>query len=226
MNTNKLWGQSSNKKRILTKNKTKSILIVCEGAKTELNYFKKFPFTGKKVVIGTGKSNISLVNHAINEWKGCHNDIRNPRTFDTIWCVFDRDINALNPICKQQFNSALSLAKNKNKISGYEVAIKIAYTIDAFELWYLLHYNYFNTGLSRNDYMIKLNNLVKGGYKKNSDKMYGILENLEKTSKGRLGVKFAIKNAERLLKNYTTKHNFNNDPSTTVHLLVKELMKD
>ena len=73
-----------------------SILIVCEGEKTEPNYFKKFETFGLDVkVLGTGKNTESLVNLAsefIDE-------------YDAVWCVFDKD-----SFKSVQFNNACSTA--------------------------------------------------------------------------------------------------------------------
>ena len=58
------------------------ILIVCEGEKTEPNYFRAFRVTNN--VFGEGLETIRVVEEAerLNEVDG---------PFDRIWCVFDRD---------------------------------------------------------------------------------------------------------------------------------------
>ncbi len=53
-------------------------------------------------------------------------------------------------------------------------------------------------------------------YEKNSDHMYKKLQYKQST---------AIKNAENLLKQYDPPNPVNDNPSTTVHLLVQELNK-
>lgn len=65
----------------------KRILIVCEGTKTEPNYFKSFRITSAKVVVsGSGLVTRSLVQHAI-ELRNAEQDF----PYDVVWCVFDKD---------------------------------------------------------------------------------------------------------------------------------------
>ena len=122
------------------------------------------------------------------------------KDYDHTWCVFDR-----NSWPEQEFNEALSLAKKKG--------IKIAYSIPKFELWYLLHFNYIDTAITPDDYDKKLESIL-GVYKKNDPKMYEKLCGKQDD---------AIRHAEKLLEKYISADSHQNDPSTTVHRLVKEL---
>ena len=115
--------------------------------------------------------------------------------------VFDRDSVPL-----RQFNAALTVAKNND--------IQVAYSNEAFELWYLLHFNFYQTAVPRADYIKKLSKLMGHKYKKNSQSIYQELEKRQQT---------AIKNAKRLLKQYNPPRPAHDNPSTTVHLLVEQL---
>jgi hypothetical protein len=180
----------------------KRFFIVCEGEKTEPNYFKKFSVNVDITLIkGRGKDTNSLVEEAIELKNGLESDER-----DRVWCVFDRDRNDQNPHDAQKFKAAITLAKTNG--------IKVAYSNDAFELWYLLHFHYYNTGISRKDYKNMLTNQLGHEYKKNSETIYEELKDKQEN---------AIKNAERLLKEYTCPNPESDNPSTTVHLLVEEL---
>ena len=137
-------------------------LIVCEGEKTEPNYFKSFPVDTKVIKLdikGEGKNTKSLVKKAI-EWKNKDEYDEN----DRFWCVFDRDKNPKNSNDAQNFNAAITLARNNG--------IDVAYSNDAFELWYLLHFNFYNTGISRQDYQNMLTKLLGHEYQKNSEAIY------------------------------------------------------
>lgn len=113
------------------------------------------------------------------------------------------------PCCtREDFNNAI----NNAEAQGFQVA----YSNEAFELWYVLHFEFLNTGIPRSDYKKKLTSLLKRPYKKNSDTIYDDL--LEKQS-------IAIKNAENLLKQYDPHIPAQDNPSTTVHVLVQELNK-
>ena len=179
-------------------------LIVCEGEKTEPNYFRSFPVDTKVIKLdikGEGKNTKSLVEKAMELKSNAEYDEK-----DRFGCVFDRDKNPKNPNDSQNFNSALTLAINNG--------IEIAYSNDAFELWYLLHFHFYNTGISRQDYQNMLTKLLGHEYQKNSETIYEELKDKQEN---------AIKNAERLLKEYTCPNPETDNPSTTVHLLVEEL---
>ena len=179
-------------------------LIVCEGEKTEPNYFKSFPVETKVIKLdikGEGKNTKSLVEKAI-EWKNKDEYDEN----DRFWCVFDRDKNPKNSNDAQNFNAAITLARNNG--------IDVAYSNDAFELWYLLHFHFYNTGTSRKDYPDKLTELLGHKYQKNSETIYEELKSKQQD---------AIKHAKRLLIEYDRSNPESDNPSTTVHLLVEEI---
>jgi len=180
----------------------KRFFIVCEGEKTEPNYFKKFSVNVDITLIkGRGKDTNSLVEEAIELKNGLESDER-----DRVWCVFDRDKNPNNPNDSKNFNSAITLARNNG--------IDVAYSNDAFELWYLLHFNYYHTQISRKDYPDMLTELLGHKYQKNSETIYEELKNKQQD---------AIKHAKRLLQEYDRPNPESDNPSTTVHLLVEEL---
>ncbi|WP_293350217.1 MULTISPECIES: RloB family protein [unclassified Microcoleus] len=178
--------------------------IVCEGEKTEPNYFRKFPVDTKVInlkIEGEGRNTRSLVEKAIK--------LKNESEYDEndrFWCVFDRDINGKNSNDAQNFNAAMTLANNNG--------IKVAYSNDAFELWYLLHFHFYNNGISRKDYQKMLTKLLGHEYQKNSETIYEELKNKQQD---------AIKHAKRLLMEYDPPNPESDNPSTTVHLLVEEL---
>ncbi|MEG4291845.1 RloB family protein [Microcoleus sp. C2C3] len=179
-------------------------LIVCKGEKTEPNYFRRFPVDTNVIKLdikGEGKNTKSLVEKAIE----LKNDSESDET-DRFWCVFDRDKNPKNPNDAQNFNAAINIAQKNG--------IKVAYSNDAFELWYLLHFHYYNTPISRKDYQNMLTKLLGHEYKKNSETIYEELKDKQQD---------AIKHAKRLLQEYEPSNPESDNPSTTVHLLVEEL---
>jgi len=173
------------------------ILIVCEGKKTEPNYFKKFPIPPDSVVDveGPGANTDGLVKEAIILMK--------KKKYHRVWVVFDRD--SFTP---KHFNNAIRLA-NAN-------SIQVAYSNEAFELWYYLHFHYLEAGITRDDYCHRLSQPDCLGHKyiKKSETIYDEIINRQP---------IAIQNAERLLKQYNPKNPVSDKPSTTVHLLVDQL---
>ena len=177
-------------------------LIVCEGEKTEPNYFNSFRLPGLIHVHaeGFGVSPPQLVEVAL-EIKRNSSRNRGHEPFDQIWCVFDRD-----DWTDSDFNNAIRQAENKG--------LKVAYSNQAFELWYLLHFHFCNSPLSRKDYENKLSELMDSPYSKNSSNMYDQL----RPHQG-----MAAKNARRLIEFYPNPQPASDNPSTTVHILVEEL---
>ena len=171
-------------------------LIVCEGQETEPNYFTSFKVPKDVItVIGTGTNTVNVVRKAI-ELRD-----RDREEYDQTWCVFDRD-----DVSAERFNAALQLARDEG--------IEVAYSNEAFELWYLLHFCYYNSGNPRQDYINKLDHYLGHPYEKNSRTMYDELLPYQQT---------AIANATRLLAQYDPPCPEQDNPSTTVHLLVQEL---
>jgi RloB-like protein len=173
----------------------RTFLIVCEGSKTEPQYFRAFKLPSVEVV-GTGKNTRTLVDEAIR--LKAKSEAR-----DHYWCVFDRD-----SFPAQDFNAALQKAKS----AGFQVA----YSNEAFEIWYLLHFDDFTSGLSRTLYRNKLTERLGRSYEKNDGTIFESLRERQAE---------AVRNARRLRASYDPSHNPEKDnPCTTVHLLVEQLM--
>ena len=179
------------------------ILIVCEGEKTEPNYFKSFPANPEVYdhidIRGTGYNTVSLVKKAIKLKDGA---LRKNAPYIEVWCVFDKDNFSI-----EQFQNALDLA-NKNKI-------RCAYSIEAFEIWYMLHFNFYHTALSRTQYKEKLSELLEKPYQKNAEYMYQLLKKRQET---------AIKNAKKLFYLQSNQQLSNQNPITTVFELVERIV--
>jgi len=177
-------------------------LIVCEGEKTEPNYFRRFRVPREVVEIrihGTGYNTMSLVTEALQ----LREKLGYTGEDDQVWCVFDRD-----NFRKQQFNDAIQMAQSSR--------LKVAYSNEAFELWYLLHFDYCDTALHRKQYIVKLSERMGRPYQKNDDEMYDRLIHTQET---------AILHARRLHGEQTDRAPADANPSTTVYLLVEELRK-
>lgn len=171
----------------------KAILIVCEGAKTEPHYFEAFKRPSVRV-IGLGKNTKSLVEAAIQLKE-------DEEAYDQYWCVFDRDSFPAN-----NFNAALQKAE--------KAGLRVAYSNEAFEIWYLLHFDYIVSALARAQYPAMLAERLGRPYAKNDPRMYDTLKDRQPQ---------AIRFARKLLESYPDHSPEKDNPSTTVHLLVEEL---
>jgi hypothetical protein len=172
-------------------------LIVCEGERTEPNYFRAFrvPAEVRVKIVGEGYNTLTLVERTI--------ELANEQPYDQVWCVFDRD-----SIPVETFNQALVLARR--------LKFHVAYSNEAFELWYLLHFHYYQTGIPRSQYISLLSELLHRPYRKNDPNLYAVLRPIQPD---------AIRNAKHLLVQYSTPNPAHDNPSTTVHQLVEELNK-
>jgi hypothetical protein len=194
----------------------RSFLIVCEGEVTEVRYFEAFPVP-KEVhlaVHGEGKNTTSLVAAALIHADRAAND-RTP--FDEVWVVYDHD-----DFKAERFNSADAEIRVLDNQRGERW--QAAWSHEAFEVWYLLHFQLFESRLNRhlvNDKFGKLLNQHCGRdrYRKNDPNIYGLLLDYQGD---------ALQNARKLAMKHavgpfgdTTPANAN--PCTLVYLLVEAL---
>jgi len=104
------------------------IYIICEGAETEVNYFRRFRTRYSSIdirpVVSKHKSAVYLVERAADTIR---HEPYYPEDGDQIWCVFDRNGNT-----NEELNKAGGIASRR----GYSVA----FSNPAFELWFLLHF--------------------------------------------------------------------------------------
>lgn len=191
-------------------------LIVCEGAKTEPNYFKSFPKNTGALVFdltfdGGGISTTKVVAKAI--------ELRDKsvQKYDRVWAVFDKDSFKSN-----HFNGAIEKANSNN--------IGCAWSNEAFELWYLLHFHNRVTAMTRDEYKSAIegaiNKIIKDNskakkpklfkYKKNSTEMY---ETLKKYG----NQEHAILWSKGLIKQHTIGKFSDHNPCSMVYQLVEEL---
>lgn len=207
------------KKRFVRQEKKRSVgsrikrlyfLIVCEGEKTEPNYFHQLK---RSLPVGTVDIQMEVEGAARNtnslvEYAKKYRDKSN-QNFDRVWVVFDRD-----SFSEANFNNAIQNAKN-NKIHA-------AWSNEAFELWFLLHFEYVSTHMSRTDYKNFLEKQLtekigkKYQYKKNAIDTHKLLNTYGSQE-------HAIKHAQKLEKEHIcTKYAIHN-PCTKVHILIQEL---
>lgn len=182
-------------------------LIVCEGAKTEPNYFEEARIayrigTAEVEICGKecGSAPMSVVEFAerrYQERKGC---------YERVFCVFDRDSH-------ESFDAALARVRAR-RAEGFEAI----YSIPCFEFWILLHFResrkpYVKEG-NKSPCAALLDDLEAdfAGYKKGAT---GVFNHLS----GRLDE--ARKRASRLLADSESTGEVN--PSTMAHQLVHAL---
>lgn len=211
----------SGKKKVGQKKIKKYVLIVCEGEKTEPNYFNSIKNELPKDVLetfdisikGTGQSTLKIVETAIEIRKKALQNQN--KSFDQVWVVFDRDSFSADDFDNSIFKAAAA-------------KIDVAWSNEAFELWYILHFTYRSTGMNREDYQntlereinkaikVKTGKIGRFKYLKNSETMYKTLMEFGNEEQ-------AIKWAETLCEQYENQKFSTQNPRTLVYKLIRVL---
>ncbi len=199
---------SSFERRGEKKEAGKRYLIVCEGSKTEPNYFREMRHdlrirTAKIEICGEecGSDPVSVFNYAASVF-----DSDKGAKFDAVFCVIDKDDHK---------NLDEALAKIEAKGEGFVAVL----SYPCFEYWLLLHYV-----------------LHRSAFTKTATKSIGgvVISTLKKHdptySKGTKGtwvrykqkLQTAMDNATQIKKSATNSGNLN--PSTSMHEVVELLM--
>jgi hypothetical protein len=177
------------------------MIIVCEGKKTEPNYFKNFKSrnTNLEVLPVTCKRKdiANIIKFAKDKSRELDID-----GGDLIWCVFDRDENSDEDIA------------NSCKKAGKK--IKMCLSNPSFEIWFLLHYQYNESPITNESLVQKLKNYIPD-YHKSSDYYDELAPYTEE----------AIKNAKRLNDLHKNTHvnlySTASNPSTQVFKIIEEI---
>lgn len=158
-------------------------LIVSEGTKTEPNYFKalkdeinkNFPGRVSIDINGAGEGTSKLLERAQKIVE------RSAIEYKHVWLVYDMD-----DFPADDFNKT---AYTCQTISDLATTYHALWSNQCIVYWFLLHYCFLNSDISRNEYYPKLSNYLGCGYQKNSKDIYDKLKPKLKT---------AIKNAKKI----------------------------
>lgn len=190
-------------------------LIVCEGTKTEPNYFEaiKENVSGRNKekisieIAGIGKGTTNLLQEAKKKVQKSTNYVSN------VWLVYDKD-----EFSDSSFNDVVNECVELNKQDS--TIYNPIWSNESIETWILLHFIRFDTPLGRKDCIKKINENFKqrglGKYRKNDEKLYNILEPY---------LKSAVNNAKWLESTYNNKLPSEMNPCTKVYKLVELLNK-
>lgn len=198
-----------------SREKAKSFLIICEGENTEPWYFKSFPLGNAQVEFyGLGRSKTALVEYVLEILRADEDS-----TEKEAWVVFDMD-KTPGELAQQKedFNHAIQLAQKHG--------LNVAYSNDCFELWFVLHYRYLDMALARGQYYQQLSDLWGCNYEKEGksagfcQRIYARLEQDERASQIQ-----AVRFAEKLYSQRESLAFAEQNPCTTVYLIVVELNK-
>ncbi len=194
----------------------KTFLIICEGENTEPYYFQGFPVPTKLVLTEGGcNSKTSLVEYALEVQK------LEKYAGREIWCVFDFDVKpdeaATQP---KDFNNAIQLAEQNG--------LKVAWSNDAFELWFVLHYDLLEAPLTRHQlYPVLKEKWNLESFSKEAKTREFCKDHYSRhNGQNNASQQLAIRRARSLHEKYNGDKDFSRQcPCTTVYLLVEELNK-
>ncbi len=206
--------ESFKERKISTREIAIRFLIVSEDTKSSTDYFKALikevqaACSGSEVV-GIAKDSVvegcgMSTSRLLQEAKSIKS--RRQISFDRCWLVFDKDDFS-------DFNRSIREATD----AGFDVA----WSNESFELWYLLHFRYHNTAISRDECMKVLEAEMQKckpsfRYDKGSSSMHSILA--EHGDQGQ-----AIKYAEKLRNTYQDTDYSSHNPCTHVDRLIREI---
>lgn len=153
------------------------VIIACEGEKTERLYFeswfqrlinKRMVSARSCVIAPHGHTNPTGV---LLDLQGYFHDGLRYADFEHRWIVIDRDEERPGGggHSLQDFNAALQKSRqNSPKVS-------VAWSNPSFELWYLLHFRYQNTGTDRDLILTQLSTALGKPYRKSDPGMFDVL---------------------------------------------------
>ena len=196
--------------------KRRFYLIVCEGEETEPNYFeairKSLPreMVQRVTIQGAGRNTLSLVSFVETLVKQRRSLGLPP--FYEIWIVMDRD-----SFPAEDFDNAIRQISLHSASPGPDKWFA-AWSNEAFELWYLLHFTEQTGGpIRREEYAAKLTRFLGRPYVKNASGMFRELQD-----RTLVAIQRAERGLQLQLRRNVPFHQMN--PATTVHVLVRELL--
>ena len=170
---NKAWMQP--RKDRVKKIQPEYHLIVTEGTKTEPAYFESIQnainqqYRGRIQldIYGEGNNTLSLFHKAKKRVREI------PGKYKHVWIVFDTD-----DFPEKHINETEALCQKENT-PDKETIYHAIWSNQCIELWFLLHFCYFQSDIHRSAYYPKLSDhlksLGKGAYTKNRKDIYQIL---------------------------------------------------
>ncbi|NCB39021.1 MAG: RloB domain-containing protein [Erysipelotrichia bacterium] len=199
------------------------ILLACEGKNTERLYFDAF-FAILKNHRTISPASCVFAPHQHTNPTGVLKDLldfkdsagRTCDNYEHRWIVIDRDEerHGGGGHTLEDFNEAIERASKRRR------TVKVAWSNPSFELWYLLHFHFYNTAIDRDQVIKKLEIAIAEPYEKSRSDMYYLLASR---------MTEAIRNARRLIKRAEEVTGklvpANTNPATTVFELVELLQE-
>lgn len=196
--------------KLESREQNKTVLIVTEG-QTEKLYFESFPVLTLtvEVIDLQGQSKLKL----IESTESIIED--GDKEYDEVWCVFDMDVKSGEKEFAD-FDGAV--------VKGRSLGYNIAYSNDAFELWFYLHFQFNDQRNHRSFYYNFLGKKWGLNYEKEGKKYKFCLTTYAKLeSDADASQKKASERAEQLFESQKHLPFHEQNPVSLVYLLVNTL---
>ena len=206
------------RKEKIIKQKPNNWLVVCEGEKTEPNYFKaavdeinkniENEYKFKVNIVGLGKNTMFLVKSAEDIQNAIDGYKSSVIPYGKIFVVFDKD-----SFDDTTFNKAIEMCYKNDYIP--------LWSNQAIEYWFLLHFNYIDVPMDRKVYAPKINEYFKNAglnykYAKNDKDIYNKLIKYG-------SLKNALSNAKNIHSKHLSDKPSNSESCTTVYKFFEEV---
>lgn len=203
----------SHKRRLSVRNEYEKVLIVCEGEKTEKNYFDglknlfKINLMSVKVITSEyGSAPSSVVAYALDLYK--------KNNYDRVFCVFDKDSHSTYSEALEK----VKMAREKKRAPIYSFA-----SVPCIEFWFLLHFGYTSKPYVRSGVLSPCQAVIKDLRQKNNFHDYEKgMKNIANLFESK-AIDDAIRHARALNKFHRTSGTDN--PCTKIYLLVEYFKK-
>ena len=188
-------------------------LIITEGTDTEPKYFEAI----KNEINKNYRDRISLEIEGVGDntlnlfFKAKEKAEKSPNGYKHVWLVYDTD-----DFPAEHINLTADLC---NEHSSEQTEYHALWSNQCIELWFLLHFDFYQSDIHRSEYWPKLTDYLTkmgaGEYKKNRDDMYELLEP---------NIEHALRNAKKLKRSNSGKTPTDSAPGTMVYLIIEKLM--
>lgn len=210
INNTEWYTKKRNKERLIL---PENHLILCEGEETEPNYFQEIAnrinnrYRREKVTVESAKKGrLDLLEFAQNRVKKAKID------YNHVWLVYDKD-----DFNKDEFDNTVYKIESLNRKS--KIKYHALWSNQCIEVWFLLHFIDLKVDVSREDYIIKINENwkkegIEGTYAKNDKEIYNKLEKYQS---------MAVKRAKNIIKESEGKSPSKIAPGSRVYEIIEML---
>lgn len=151
------------------------VLIVCEGSKTEVNYFEEIRQEARLPTLDVRVIHSPLGTEPLQIVVGAEKEFLKSRGFEKVYAVFDRDdhLTYANAIAKAEADGTKLRNDDKQTVSFAAIV-----SVPCFELWLLLHFADIMAPMHRDEALAQVRRRIPGYQKGNRGTFAATVANL------------------------------------------------